>query len=169
MILPQPLQYAIERDLCRYVHLTVELTIPPSTEGTLESYINLPDEEKEKIVITSPETNKCKIVIEPPFKDYLWRVFSIKFGSLTAGTSTNVTFSITHFNTIMHTDHWVKSVIDEAHPYHLSILDDRPLIIEITNGEDSAQTLDFTIELVSFNRREHWEQYQNILRCQCGG
>jgi hypothetical protein len=161
---PEPLARALEMGLCRYVHLSMMITIPPATGGQPVIYINLPDEEIAGISVEMPAVNKMRVLIAPPPKDYIWRTFSLAWGEMKpAGISTDLVITHGQISMILHSDPWIHSLVDYSYPHSLTLTRGNPELLILENRTAEAQTVDVTLHLMSFHTREDWERYQAML------
>ena len=162
---PIPLQIAQELGLCRYMHITIQITVPPSTGGTPEFYINIPEEEMAGMSVEWEAINKVRILLAPPDTEYVWRTFQLVWGSLSPLES-GLDVVITHgqYGMVLHEDPWVNSLTKLGYPHSLTLMRGRPEILIIENNTSDAQTMDVTIHLMVFDTKEDWEEYQRMLR-----
>lgn len=162
---PQPLARALERGLCRYMHLSIQATIPPATGGTPVVYLNLPDEELTGIKVEIPAINIFRILMAPPIKDYIWRTFGLAWGEMSpAGISLDVIITHGQFGMVLHDDPWIHSLVDYTYPHSLTLMKGRPEILIMDNQTAVEQTLDVTIHLMSFRSKEDWDAYQEMFK-----
>ena len=163
---PIPLQYARELNLCRYLHLTIQVTVPPSTGGIPEFYINLPDEDTQGIRPFFDAINKIRILVAPP-PSKVWRTFSLVWGELTpVGISRDVIITHGQLNMKLHADPWLHSLVDDEYPHSLTLTYDNPELLIIENNTSDPQTMDVTIHLMEFNSMEDYEKYLDMLVTQ---
>lgn len=161
---PEPLARAQERGLCRYLHLSLQVTVPPATGGTPVVYLNLPDEELTGIVYEMPAINIFRIMVAPPIKDYIWRTFSLAWGEMSpAGISLDVVITHGQFGMVLHDDPWIHSLVDYTYPHSLTLMKGRPELLIIENKTAVEQTLDVTIHMMSFHSKEDWDAYETML------
>lgn len=164
---PQPIAIALERGLCRYIHLSIQMTIPSKTGGMPKVYINLPPEEIEGIKVefpNAPDLSIVRLLVAPPTKDYCWRTFGLVWGELEpAGISLDVVITHGQYGMVIHEDPFIHSLVDEEYPHSLTLTRDKPEIIIIENNTEEPQTIDISIHLVAFSKKEDWDRYQLIL------
>jgi hypothetical protein len=162
---PAPLARALELGLCRYLHLSIQISIPPSTGGTPVIYVNLPDEELTGINVLMPAINVMKIYFAPPTKDYIWRTFALCWGQMyPAGTTLDVIITHGQYGMVLHDDPWIHSLVDYPYPHSLTLMKGRPEVLIIENKTAYTQTLDVTIHLMSFHTKYDWNKYQELLK-----
>lgn len=162
---PLPLQIALERGLCRYVHLTVMITLPPPTGGTPVFYVNVPLEMLEGIQVRFPKPNRVELAVAPPRSHYVWKTFALSWGALTpAGISRKIVITHWHKYMIIHEDPFLHSLVDYTYPHNLVLRGDQPEYLVIENLEDTEQTIDVTFHIMCFETREQWEEYQRMLQ-----
>ena len=162
---PEVLARAQEMGLCRYLHLSVQCTVPPATGGVPVVYLNLPDVELTGLTYEMPAVNVFRILIAPPTKDYIWKTFGLAWGEMSpAGISLEVVITHGQYGMILHDDPWIHSLVDYTYPHSLTLMRGRPEILIIDNQTAVAQTLDVTIHLMSFATKEDWDAYQEMLR-----
>lgn len=162
---PEVLARALELGLCRYMHISAMVTIPPATGGVPIVYLNLPDEELTGVSFEIPAINQMRLLFAPPLKDYLWRTFSLAWGAMEpAGISLDIVLSHGQYGMIMHEDPWIHSLVDYTYPHSLTLMRGRPEILIIENNSIAAQTIDVTIHLMSFATKEDWDTYQASLK-----
>lgn len=164
---PLPLAIALEKGLCKYVHLTMQLTIPPSTGGAPALYTNLPAEEMTNIKVdfpNFPDLSVIRALIAPPTKDYVWRTFNLVWGELyPAGITLDLVITHGQYGMILHEDPFVHSLVDTEYPHNLTLTKDKPEVIIIENNSSDSQTIDISIHLMAFSRKEDWDEYQNSI------
>ena len=164
VIPPEPLARALERGLCRYLHLSIQVTVPSPAGGTPVVYLNLPDEELTGIKVEMPAVNIFRILLAPPVKDYIWRTFGLAWGEMSpAGISLDVVITHGQYGMVLHDDPWLHSLVDYTYPHSLTLMKGRPEILIIDNETAVAQTLDVTIHLMSFHTKVDWDAYQEML------
>jgi hypothetical protein len=164
---PQPLAIALERGYCRYVHLTMQFTIPPAAGGAPAVYINLPNEEITGIAVDFPNfpaLNVIRALVSPPYKDYVWRTFALSWGELyPAGTSLDLVITHGQFGMILHADPFIHSLVDEPYPHSLTLMRGRPEILILENTTADSQTIDISLHLMAFPTKDDWDNYQDLL------
>jgi len=164
---PEPLAKALERGLCKYLHLSMQVTVPPSAGGTPVVYINLPDEELTGIKVEMPAVNIMRVQVAPPLKDYVWRTFALAWGEISpAGITRDVIVTHGQLGMALHDDPWIHSLVDYVYPHSLTLIKGNPELLVIENRTTQAQTMDVTIHIMSFHTREDWEAYQRMLRSE---
>ena len=137
---PLPLQMAMERDYCKYIHDTTTYQIPPTPPSGIRQ------------------------AIRPKENEYCRRAFAMVLGEMSPGTPTN-DFYITHWSgdMIKHDDPWVHSLIDEAYPLYINITHRRPHVFIIHNNTGETQTTDLTFHYMVFMSKEDWDKYRSLV------
>ena len=163
---PVPLQYARELNLCRYVHLTIQMTIPPSTGGTPAVYFNLPAEDLAGVSAEFEAINKIRVKVGPP-PGQVWRTFALVWGEVTpAGITRDVIITHGQLGMKMHEDPWLHSLVDDEYPHSLTLTNQNPEVLVIENKTANAQTLDVTIHLMAFDTLDDYNKYLAMLVSQ---
>jgi len=136
---PVPLQKAMERGYCRYIHDTTTYQVPP----------------------TPPEG--IRQMISPKRDEYCRRAFAMELGDLRPAGPTN-DFYVTHWSEqmIRHDDPWVHSLIDEAYPLYITIKHPNPHMFIIHNNTGETQTCDITFHYMVFMSEDDWDKYRSL-------
>jgi len=136
--MPPVLARAVERDLCRYSHVPIEMTVPAGA--------------------------KIRTTFGPPDDVAVWRTFRLVFGErVPAGLSDKFIITHEHKGMVVHEDPWIHSVVSQSYPHNLVLRHTEPEILIIENKEAVDQTFDINIHYCEFETENDWNKYRAMV------